>query len=302
LFCEGTHFCDTGKHFVIKGGSFASTTGCGTGIFDRFHFRPHFHQLAGFRYVTSTMDEAATTQKEDYYETDELVKQYLHLHFGSSTSNQAFPFAQDFPKRCAELVLLGLKQAGIPLNTATALDVGCALGASSLYLSHSGVGQIMGIDLSLKFIQVANEMKRNHKVVHDQEEFHTAYQFDSTKVDFQVGNAQELLERKETYDAVLASNLLCRLPNPEAFLAQLPKLVNAKGVVVLISPYSWKEEFTPKPKWLGAIGQSDEQVIQCMNKLGFKLIHQVKEMPLLIQEHPRKFQLIQSHACVFQKL
>ncbi|CAN0459119.1 unnamed protein product, partial [Phaeothamnion confervicola] len=42
--------CFDGQHHVIMGGSFAST-GNEASAFARYHFRPHFHQHAGFRLV-----------------------------------------------------------------------------------------------------------------------------------------------------------------------------------------------------------------------------------------------------------
>jgi 2-polyprenyl-3-methyl-5-hydroxy-6-metoxy-1,4-benzoquinol methylase len=41
------------------------------------------------------------------------------------------------------------------------------------------------------------------------------------------------------FDAVLAANLLCRLPSPEAFLNRTATLVKPGGVLVMVSPYSW---------------------------------------------------------------
>ncbi|CAN0369217.1 unnamed protein product, partial [Discosporangium mesarthrocarpum] len=49
-----------------------------------------------------------------------------------------------------------------------------------------------------------------------------------------------------TFDAVLASNLLCRLPRPRVFLESLRALVKPGGVAVIVSPYSWLSEYTPR--------------------------------------------------------
>ena len=52
-------------------------------------------------------------------------------------------------------------------------------------------------------------------------------------------------------DCVLAANLLCRLPDPAAFLDALPALLKPRGVAVLVSPYSWLAAWTPRARWLG---------------------------------------------------
>ncbi|CAM9194965.1 unnamed protein product, partial [Hapterophycus canaliculatus] len=51
--------CFDGEHHVITGGSFAST-GNEASVFARYHFRPHFHQHAGFRLVAPSRREDAT--------------------------------------------------------------------------------------------------------------------------------------------------------------------------------------------------------------------------------------------------
>lgn len=44
-----------------------------------------------------------------------------------------------------------------------------------------------------------------------------------------------------TFDGVILANLLCRLPDPRACLEALPKIVNAGGIVVIVTPFSWLE-------------------------------------------------------------
>ena len=48
------------------------------------------------------------------------------------------------------------------------------------------------------------------------------------------------------FGCVLAANLVCRLPNPYQFLDRLPSLVAPGGTLIITSPYSWSEQFTPK--------------------------------------------------------
>lgn len=53
------------------------------------------------------------------------------------------------------------------------------------------------------------------------------------------------------FSVVLGANLLCRLPEPLNFLRRLPSVLVPRGIVVLISPYSWLEQYTAKDKWIG---------------------------------------------------
>lgn len=65
------------------------------------------------------------------------------------------------------------------------------------------------------------------------------------------GDACALPADLPAFDAVLAANLLCRLPDPMRFLGRCPSLVKRGGVLVLVSPFSWLEAWTPQQKWLG---------------------------------------------------
>ena len=77
-----------------------------------------------------------------------------------------------------------------------------------------------------------------------------------SKVNFWQGDACSLSEYADTigtFDGVVMANLLCRLPNPQACLSALPRIVNKGGVVVIVTPFTWLEEFTPKHLWLGGM-------------------------------------------------
>ena len=79
------------------------------------------------------------------------------------------------------------------------------------------------------------------------------------------------------------------------------------GLAVIVSPYTWMEEHTPKEVWLGgytdaATGEPVESsaTLRKLLSADFDLVHD-EQMPLLIREHARKYQLIISHAMVFQR-
>jgi SAM-dependent methyltransferase len=65
------------------------------------------------------------------------------------------------------------------------------------------------------------------------------------------GDACALPADLPAFDAVLAANLLCRLPDPSKFLSRVPSIVKRGGVLVLVSPYSWLEAWTLQQHWLG---------------------------------------------------
>jgi len=88
----------------------------------------------------------------------------------------------------------------------------------------------------------------------------------------------------------------------------LSSKLNQGGVVVLATPFSWLEQFTPKDQWLGgyrtdtgAAVYSKDTLKQEMEARGFTKIHE-EQMPVLIREHRRKYQYIVSEATAWRKL
>ena len=75
------------------------------------------------------------------------------------------------------------------------------------------------------------------------------------------GDACHLPEDLPQFDAVLAANLVCRLPEPMLFLHRLPSLVKPGGVAVIVSPHSWLPAWTPKAKWIGGFNGKDGKPI-----------------------------------------
>ena len=119
------------------------------------------------------------------------------------------------------------------------------------------------------------------------------------------GDACDLPKTLPLFDAVLAANLICRLPEPTLFLERLPSLVKPGGIAVLVSPHSWLTGWTPKNKWLGgfyregAAVHTAESIVKALEE-DFDLVHR-EDMPFLIREHARKYQYGVSNAQVFRR-
>jgi len=132
----------------------------------------------------------------------------------------------------------------------------------------------------------------------------------SGHVAFERADACALPHELGQFDACLLANLLCRLPSPQSCLARLggeTGLVKPGGLAVVVSPYTWMEEHTPKETWLGGYTKPDGHKVftdatlrSLFAENGFDLLDE-EDMPLLIREHERKYQLIISHAMIFRR-
>jgi putative 4-mercaptohistidine N1-methyltranferase len=275
----------------------------------------------------------STPSNENVYESQDLLSMYLGLHFPLSGSNECVQPIIDhgtvtpvhglrFPQRVAEL-LCSLNPVR---SNNRALDVGCAVGGSSFELAKS-FDHVEAFDFSENFIAAAKRIQSGEQLTFNipiegdiSENVSVVREpgVDATlmsKVNFFQGDACSLssyADSKEgfgTFDGVILSNLLCRLPDPLACLNAMPKLVNKGGVVVMVTPFTWLEEFTPKSRWLGGFYDpvsrepmwSKDSLKEIMEGLGFEKIHE-EQMPLIIREHQRKYQYIISEATGWRKV
>ena len=201
--------------------------------------------------------------------------------------------------------------------TIVALDVGCAVGGSSFELSSS-CARVVGVDFSRRFVEAAEALRAGGALP-----FSYAVEGELTatalarlpgsaraeRLRFLQGDACALpaaVAAAGPFHLIHAANLLCRLPDPAAFLRQLPALLARDGVVVFFSPYSWLPAYTPRAAWLGGkagpAGKpiwSKDALADAMRELGFELAHE-EEVPFLIREHARKFQWGCAHMTVFK--
>jgi SAM-dependent methyltransferase len=109
---------------------------------------------------------------------------------------------------------------------------------------------------------------------------------------------------------ILASNLLCRLPSPRRFISTVSNFLKPNGMLVLVSPYSWLEEYTEKQEWFGGRVSESGQPIDSYDELkefisanGIPLAPVSRDdIPFLIREHERKFQYGVSDCNIWKKI
>ena len=237
------------------------------------------------------------------YETPKLLGEYLLLHYGGAEElfHEALPVDRaitdiSFPVRCVrELLDPELLPSG-----ASAFEAGCSVGASAFELARS-CHRVDASDYSDSFINAAKKLQaegRHNGVRLLEGSITTPFQaivppeIDRNRVSFSVQDATALPQAMGPYDVVLAANLICRLPDPEAFLARLPSLVKPGGQLLLTTPFTWLEDYTPRERWIGGVDadrRSEEELIKRLSG-EFKL-HRRVNLPFLIREHERKYQL-----------
>ena len=290
------------KHALILGSSWASS---GNLIMNdsRYAFIRHFFQNAGFRYVITNNEDK---KDMDIYESDALVSQYCEFQYGDTHFG-----VKNFAIECAKIA------AQYTTNTTKALDLGCATGRATYELAKT-FDEVEGIDFSVRFVQVGTKLKENGSILFqspDEAELFTnkkvtieelGYENLKEKVSFWQGDACNLKPNFNSYDMILATNLIDRLYQPRLFLDTIDERLNKDGILILTSPYTWQESSTKKEFWLG--GYKDENgndiktidTLQEVLKDKFELIH-TQDLDFVIKETKRKYQHTISEVSVWKK-
>jgi putative 4-mercaptohistidine N1-methyltranferase len=248
---------------------------------------------------------------ENYYDSERGLAEYLLFHYGAARSLLPPGFTEvaalEFPARC---VTQCLDTTRLP-HPARALDLGCAVGRSSFELARS-CAEVIGIDFSKRFIDVANRLRQRgslrFKSFEEGEITHPRRavvppEIDRRRVKFEVGDATRLRPNLGKFDIILAANLLDRLNAPLKFLKRLPSLLRPGGQLILVSPYTWLTSYTPRRNWLGGFvrGRKTVRTYDTLRQIlspHFKLARRL-DLPFLLREHARKYQLGISEATIW---
>ncbi|MDF7807537.1 5-histidylcysteine sulfoxide synthase [Pontiellaceae bacterium B12219] len=292
------------RHNLIKGGSWIST-GNEITLHSRYAFRRHFYQHSGFRYVVS---DKPVKKEYDVYETDELVSQYCEFHYGDEAFN-----TPNFPKAIAKLALQAVGEGA----KAKALDIGCSVGRSAFEIADV-FESVDALDFSARFVQVGVQMQEKGRIRYERAEEGELVTFqertlgelglngDYSNISFLQQDATNMKPLFSGYDLVIAANLIDRLNDPARFLQEIPKRMNAGGILLIASPYTWLEEFTPKEKWLGGFKRDGEPVttldgLHAELNGAFQRIGDPVKVPFVIRETMHKHQHTLSEVTLWKK-
>jgi 5-histidylcysteine sulfoxide synthase/putative 4-mercaptohistidine N1-methyltranferase len=290
------------KHAMILGSSWASS---GNLImkYSRYAFRKHFYQNAGFRYVISSTKEEKV---QDIYESDELISQYCEFQYGDKNFG-----VKNFAIEIAKIA------SKFSINKTKALDLGCATGRATYELAKE-FDEVQGVDFSARFVQIGSKLKNDGYVAFSSKEEgelisykkvtieELGYENLKNRVSFWQGDACNLKPIFNSYDLIMATNLIDRLYQPKLLLESVDKRLNDEGILVITSPYTWQESSTKKEFWLGGYKDKQGKEVKTIDTLKsilsdrFELIH-MQDLEFVIKETKRKYQHTISEVSVWKK-
>ncbi len=225
------------------------------------------------------------------YETQRLVEEYLLFHYGRP--DEVMPW-EGGPRGATDFAVRSVTEMLEAPPTGRALDLGCAVGRSSYELSRM-CESVVGVDYSAAFINAAQRLAAGEPLsggaLREAGQYDTlSYELPAgvrpERVRFEQGDAMHLREDLGSWDLVHAANLLCRLTDPSKLLQRFPSLVKPGGTLILTTPCTWLEEFTPSVNWPQG---STLDWLKAALSPAFTLESE-KDLPFLIRETARKFQ------------
>nr|WP_297401385.1 putative 4-mercaptohistidine N1-methyltransferase [uncultured Marinobacter sp.] len=248
-------------------------------------------------------------QQSAFYEDDTTLAQYLEFHFGEQWHGE-----NNFPKALADSAMDAMDGR----SPGRALDLGCACGRTTFELARY-FQHVDGIDFSRSFVRACQDMAKNRQVRYARAEEGELVSFQERtlaslglaevtgRVAFHQGDACDLEPTYRNYDLVVAGNLIDRLYQPARFLTTIHERINELGLLVIASPYTWLEAYTPKDHWVGGFkrGGEDFSTLDGLKEMlapHFQLLIEPRSLPFVIRETRNKFQHSFSELTVWEKV
>lgn len=257
--------------------------------------------------------DSLTVADDDTYDGPRQLAKYLLMHYG--TSEETFPDSRHvlassygFIQRLSNS--LRLTAVHHDTRISRVLDVGCSVGGLSTFLAGWVDAQICGIDVSTSSIEVARQLAAAGGGDYDITTDGAA--FERLKIRlveglcsrrFDVGDASHISVPESPFDAVVLSNVLDRVPDPESCLKQLTneQLLRRGGLLMIACPWSWYPTFSHPAKWLGGPdGTTAQDHLAELLLPDFDLIRE-HETSGVLRQNIREYDYFDAHTSIWMR-
>lgn len=208
------------------------------------------------------------------------LSSYAWDHWGEfdPLEEQAEPSSPSSPASAGSVVrvlhqgLQAVAAKGEPLPEGPVLDLGCAVGRTSVELAQRFDRPVLGVDLDLTMLRMARSVRDAGKVSYPRRRVGLAYDRRTfevpqsvlkgvrCRIDFWCCDATVLPFADAQFSCTSSLNLLDCVASPLAHLQELARTLRPEGCSVLASPYDWSSAATPVEAWLGGHSQRSDSV------------------------------------------
>jgi formylglycine-generating enzyme required for sulfatase activity/2-polyprenyl-3-methyl-5-hydroxy-6-metoxy-1,4-benzoquinol methylase len=324
--------CFDGWHTMIVGGSWVSSGNLASS-FARYHFRRHFFQHLGFRYVRIPAPEsfpgAATVV--NLWEGTALESRDLTAGFTSPTmraadlqpaltlSTAALSYSTELANVIAQGYVAHTVEGRVSAKAAArVLHLGCGLGAVTFELARS-FASVLGVDVRDSAVRHARILQHHGQFAFERvrEGVLTSTTLATVSADaaargrcaFAIGDATDLsaeILAAAPYDSVVLDGLLVRLRQPLDILTKLEALVAPGGLLVISSNNDWSPKTTPRNSWTGGFKMNGEEC-DTLHMLTYALkkyfiLKETKDVIRTTGEHDRRLTIDIMQVSVWQRI
>lgn len=146
------------------------------------------------------------------------------------------------------------------------LDIGCAVGRTTLALAEERGRLVLGVDLYYPALRLAAQVLRQGRVQYPRRRVGLVYDRRAFPVDVPgreradvwACDATALPFAPGTFAAAVALNVLDSVPAPLGMLSSMAHVLAPGGAAVISCPYDWAPGATPVESWIGGHSQRTE--------------------------------------------
>jgi len=290
LYDDFSSPCFDGWHTMIFGGSWVSSGNLASS-FARYHFRRHFFQHLGFRYVKVETPEpypGASTVANLWEGTLALSKELTNGYFPSERRSAlpqellSLPSAMAYPKDLATLairawvahgVVDGKAVGTVPVSSkppASALHLGCSVGRGTFELC-AHFDKVVGVDNSEPAIRYARILQHHGQFEYERQREGVLTTTTLVTVPDYVDRSRAVFVQADAaaiggsdvpslgpFQICVFDGILTRLRFPRDALSALSSLVAPGGLLIVTSNNDWQANLTPRNSWIGGFKMNGE--------------------------------------------
>ena len=243
-----------------------------------------------------------------YYDLPSTRDEYLAFHYPGDDPLAALlgsdtpPLGERYPFAVRGIVAARPEGA--------ALDIGAACGRVTFDLARAHK-EAWGVDLSRTLIDAARDVQETGRAPYRTVVEGSILRAWDVAVEaapnarFGVADALDLPFPAGSFDTVVALNLIDRVPDPARALAEAARVTAPGGTLLVGSPYTWLDSFTPPERWLGGFLRDGVEVrgaatVRAHLEESFAFDREVR-MPFFIPHHARSGQLGLAHIQIYER-
>lgn len=193
------------------------------------------------------------------------TRQYLSTYAADGYAE--FEDSASGPTSASAALLKQINQLAGPSGPGPLLDLGCAVGRTSLDLavaaSDAGNELVLGIDQQFAMVQFAQRLLQQGAASYPLRSTGMVYEDRTIRLprhtpanlDYWVCDAAVLPFANATFATAYGLNLLDSVANPVAVLASAARALQPGGSLRLATPFEWSSQVTPTEHWIGGHSQ-----------------------------------------------